>query len=156
MQRQLACWGMRLTSSILVLGLIVLGVGAQPILEYIGSNADFVSADLWALMALGFFLERYGAMNLQLYSSTNHIVWHIASGVSGVIYVITLWLLFDSFGVYALPIAHIAAGFLWYGWYGARKAYSAYELRFWSHELRTNGIPFLVLLAFVLIAFRNF
>jgi hypothetical protein len=153
LQRQVAQRGMMLTSWILVLGLIALGVGAQPLLDVIGSNADFVDPQLWALMALGFFFERYGAMNLQLYSSTNHIVWHIASGVSGLIYVLTLWALFDRMGVYALPAAHIAAGLLWYGWYGARKAYSAYGLSFCAHELRTNGLPFLILLVFVAITY---
>jgi O-antigen/teichoic acid export membrane protein len=147
-QREIAGRGMLQTSWILVFGLVALGVSAQPILEAIGSNADFVSQPIWALMSIGFFLERYGAMNLQLYSATNHIVWHVASGVSGLIYVVTLMLLFDDLGVYALPIAHIAAGLLWYGWYGARKAYSAYGLTVRSHELRTNAPPFLVLLAF--------
>ncbi len=153
LQRQIAGRGMLLTSWILVLGLIALGLGAQPALDALGSNADFVDPRLWALIALGFFFERYGAMNLQLYSSTNHIVWHIASGVSGLIYVLTLWLLFDRLGVYALPAAHIAAGVLWYGWYGARKAYSAYGLTFWSHEIRTNVLPFLVLLVFVAMTY---
>ena len=32
--------------------------------------------------------ERVGALHIQLYSMTNHIVWHIANGVTGILLIV--------------------------------------------------------------------
>jgi hypothetical protein len=48
------------------LGFVFLGILGKPLLQFIGSNADFPYPVLWAIMGLAMFAERYGAMHIQL------------------------------------------------------------------------------------------
>ena len=96
----------------------------------IRSNIEFVPTNLWLLLALGFFVQRFGAMHIQLYSLTNRIVWHVANGVSGTLVVISLALLIRPLGIYSLPIAWLIGHALFYMWYAARKSYLEFDLRF--------------------------
>lgn len=149
-QIQVAHKGMQYAYWTFVLGFITLGLSAGPLLKLIGSNADFVSPLFWSLMGLAFMVERYGAMHLQLYSITNHIIWHIANGVSGIIYLLVSLLLFRIVGVYAFPIG-ILMGYLgFYAWYAAMHSYRVFKLNFWQFEQSTSLIPGTVLLVYVI------
>jgi O-antigen/teichoic acid export membrane protein len=90
----LAKSGMGLSYWCYVAGFIGLGISGEPLLKFIGSNADFPPPLLWSLLGLAFFVERYGAMHLQLYSITNHIIWHIANGIAGFIYILVCFITF--------------------------------------------------------------
>ena len=68
---------------------------------------------------MAIFAERFGANHLQLYTTTNRVVLHVANGVAGAIYLVSLVLLYPFFSVYALPMAHLAANVCWYDWYCA-------------------------------------
>jgi len=149
-QIQVAHRGMQYAYWTFVLGFITLGILAEPLLRLIGSNADFASPLLWSLMGLAFIVERYGAMHLQLYSTTNHIIWHIANGVSGFIYLLVSLLLFRIVGVYAFPIG-ILIGYLgFYAWYVAMHSYRAFNLNFWGFERSTSLVPTAALVAYIL------
>lgn len=126
--------GMVLAYWTYVAGFIGLGIFATPLLKLIGSNAEFVSPLLWGLMGLGIFAERYGAMHINLYSTTNHIINHIANGVSGVIYLVVSLTLFQQFGVYAFPVGTLAGYLGFYCWYSAIHSYRAFGLKFWEFE----------------------
>jgi hypothetical protein len=152
LQVAMARRGMFLSYSTFVLAFVVLGVGGPFIFHWIESNADFPSPALWSLMGIAFFVERYGAMHLQFYSTTNHIVWHIANGVSGVIYLGTALLLFPHFGVYAFPVAIILAYLSFYSWYAARYSYKAFKLQFPQFEGSTSFAPVICLLIYSLYA----
>jgi uncharacterized membrane protein YdcZ (DUF606 family) len=115
----------------------------HPILSMLGSNVDFVSGRMWAVMSVGFFLERYGAMHLQLYTTTNHVLWHIANGVAGLIYIATATISFSRLGMYAFPLGH-ALGSAFYAAYSARKATRAFGLRLLEYELHSSLIPLAV------------
>jgi O-antigen/teichoic acid export membrane protein len=144
-QVRLAKRGMNLAHWSYVLCFIALGVMAQPLLKLIGSHADFANPLLWILMGFGGFVERYGAMHLQLYSTTNHIVWHIANGITGAIYIAVSILLFGVIGVYAFPLALILGQLGFYSWYSAKHSYGAFDLRFWAFERLTMLAPLLTL-----------
>jgi O-antigen/teichoic acid export membrane protein len=140
--------GMNLSHWCYVAGFIGLGVTGGPLLRFIGSNADFPTNLLWSLMGLAFFVERYGAMHLQLYSITNHILWHIANGITGSIYILVCLLLFKSVGVYAFPLGLIAGYLGFYSWYSAIYSYSEFKLRFITFEKSTLLIPFCIMIAY--------
>ena len=95
---------------------------------------------LWLGLGVALLLERYGAMHLQLYSTTNHIVWHTASFGYALIYLGAAGLLYRSLGVYAFPAAMVLGYGGWYGWFCARHSYAEFKLRFWSFE-RALFIP---------------
>jgi len=147
-QIQLAKRGMTLGYWTYVAGFIGLGVLATPLLTLISSNAEFVSPLLWGIMGLSMFAERYGAMHLQLYSTTNHIIWHIAHGVSGVIYLVVSLALFKQIGVYAFPIGTLAGYLGFYCWYAAMHSYRAFGLKFWDFEKVVMIPPLLSILSF--------
>ena len=117
-----------------VVGFILLGIFSTPLLSFIGSKAEFVSPILWVLMGLGMLIERYGAMHLQLYSTTNHIIWHIANGISGIICIIVTLFLLKPLGIYSFPVGYIAGFLGFYSWYSAIHSYRAFGLKFWKFE----------------------
>lgn len=132
-----------------VLGFMGLGFFAAPLLDLIGSNAAFADPPLWILLGLGIFVERYGAMHIQLYSTTNHIIWHVANGVTGVIYLAISLLLYGLIGVYAFPVGVLVGYLGFYSWYSARHSYQTFHLRFWSFERATILQPLSVMLLYV-------
>jgi len=150
-QVRLAQRGMSLAYWAYVAGFVGLGFLAQPLLTLIGSNAKFATPLLWSLMGIGFFIERYGAMHIQLYSTTNHIIWHTANGVSGIICILVSLVLFNQVGVYAFPIAVIVGYLSFYSWYSAWHSYRAYNLNFLEFERYTMFPPLTLVLVSVAI-----
>jgi O-antigen/teichoic acid export membrane protein len=150
-QVRIAQKGMKLAYWTYVAGFVSLGFLGKPLLGLIGSNADFPDSGLWCLMGLAIFAERYGAMHIQLYSITNHIIWHIANSVSGTIYIAISMTLFSYIGVYAFPLALLISYLGFYCWYSARYSYKAFELLFWSFERKVAIIPFCVMLSFCVV-----
>ena len=150
-QVQLARRGMTLSHWSFVVGFIGLGLFAPPLLVFIRSNATFADPMLWTLLGAGILVERYGAMHIQLYSTTNHIIWHIANGVSGVIYVLVSLLLYRRLGVYAFPLGILVAYLGFYSWYAAKHSYQRFNLRFWSFERRPLLQPLSVMTLYVVV-----
>lgn len=102
-QLALAQRGMRMAHWTFVAGAAGVALLLPTALDAIGSSVGFVSPAIWALMCLAFFAERFGAMHLQFYSVTNHIVWHIANGVTGLLMIGAALLLYPLLGLVALP-----------------------------------------------------
>jgi len=140
--------GMMLSHWAYVLGFIIIGVAGEKLLTFIGSNVDFPSYLLWTLLGIGYFSERYGAMHLQLYSVTNHIIWHTVGFWSGGILIIVTILLFSEYGVLAFPYAKIASFTGFYAWFCALHSYRKFGLDFFSFEKTTFIPPLLVMLLF--------
>lgn len=140
--------GMVLAHWSYLIGFLALAAGAGRLLEIIGSHAAFAPSMLWALMGLAFFLHRYGAMHVQLYSTTNHVTSHIADFVSGCIFATVALGLFRSIGIFALPIAQIAGYIGFYDWYSARQSYRSVGAGFLSFERAISLPPLAILLAY--------
>jgi O-antigen/teichoic acid export membrane protein len=148
--------GMALAYWSFVVGVVGIGVGAPWGLTLIQSNVHWVPPLLWAMLGLAYFIERFGAMHIQLYSITNHIIWHKANGISGILYVILSLLLLPVYGVYAFPIA-IAVGYAaFYSWYAPWHVYKAFSFDFWGMERRSALLPAAVLGAYgaIVVALR--
>jgi hypothetical protein len=107
-------------------------------------------------MGLSMFAERYGAMHINLYSITNHIINHIANGVAGIIYLVVALGLFKQIGVYAFPIGTLSGYLGFYCWYAAIHSYRAFGLKFWNFEKNTSFFPLLLLIiCFLYLAILN-
>ncbi|HBE39801.1 MAG TPA: hypothetical protein DDW27_01080 [Bacteroidales bacterium] len=131
---------------------IIIGIAGQPLLKLIGSNVTLVPEWIWIAMIFSYFFDRYGALHLQFYSITNDIVWHIANGVSGIIYIgfSFVFAAIMGFGVISFPIALIISGLSFFTWYSARKSYNYFNLDFPGFEYRTSFYPLLLLVAYLL------
>ena len=152
-QVRVAKKGMTLAYWTYVAGFIGLGLLGTPLLRLIGSNAEFVTPLLWVVMGLSMFAERYGAMHIQLYSTTNHIIWHIANGVSGVVYVVVALALFKQVGVYAFPLGTLVGYLGFYCWYAAMHSCRAFRLNFWEFERSVMLIPLVTMLTFTMLTY---
>ncbi|KOR32965.1 hypothetical protein TI05_03880 [Achromatium sp. WMS3] len=143
-----AARGMSLSYWVFVVGFVSFGITADWLLELVGSNVNFPSSLVWCLLGLAFFLERYGAMHLQLYSTSNHIIWHITNGIAGIIMIILSVILFPLLDVIAFPLS-ILGGYLgFYSWYAALHSYKKFKLSFWSFEKNVMLPPFSVSLLY--------
>jgi hypothetical protein len=139
-QMSMAQRAMRLSHWTYAAGFVGIGLAASPLLASIGSQVQFADGRLWALLGLAFFVERYGAMHIQLYSTTNHIIWHVANGVTGVLYIAISLLLLGPLGVYAFPIGVLCAYLGFYSWYSAGYVYRTFHTGFFRFE-RAVAIP---------------
>lgn len=154
-QLTLAKKGMTLTYWIFVLGFISVSVSADFLLSFINSKTPFVDDFLWILMGLGVFMERFGAMHIQLYSTTNRIVWHISNSISGLIYIVVCLMTFNSMGVYTFPIALLTSNLLFYSWYCSNKSYKLFQTNFFSFERKTFIPPFISIIIFSFMLYFN-
>lgn len=149
--RQLARKNMRWSHMAFVLGFIGLGLSAPWLLQRINSNSVFASPGLWCLMGVGFFVERYGAMHIQVYSLSNKIIWHLVNGVSGILILIFSIMTLPVMGVYAFPFGVLAGYTCFYAWYTARFSLRFLKVEFWNFELTVSLLPLLILLVFTII-----
>jgi hypothetical protein len=113
---------------------LFIGLFGNDLLEIIGSNTIFPNEKMWILIGFAFLLERYGAMYLQLYTLTNHIIWHIANGITGVAMVFMVLVLHDSLGIYSYPLAMCIAYGIFFVPYVVQKTYKEYNLNFIKQE----------------------
>lgn len=149
-QVKLAERGMRLAYWAQVAPAIGLGFFGPWLIENIGSHTPFPSGHLWGLLIAASLCERYGAMHLQLYSTSNHIVWHVANGGAGVIFLGVATVLFPQIGVLALPGAMLAGYVGFYSWYSARLSHRRFGLKWPQFDLATVGSPALLLGIYIL------
>ncbi|MBM4166287.1 MAG: hypothetical protein FJ218_05115 [Ignavibacteria bacterium] len=147
-QIRIAAQGMKFSYLIFVAGFVVTGIYINQVLEVIGSNVKNIDMLLWILLGIVFFAERYGAMHIQLYSTTNQIIWHIANGIAGIINIAVVIFTFTSLGVYAFPLGMIVGNVGFYSWYAAKHSYREYQLSFFQYESKTSAIAFFVLLLY--------
>jgi hypothetical protein len=154
-QIEIAKRGMIFAFWVFITGFIAVGLTAEPLLTYIKSNATFVSPLMWALLGMGYFLERYGAMHIQLYSTTNHIIWHIANGISGLIYLATSLFLLKYIEVYAFPVGIILGYIGFYTWYSAMYSYKTFQLKFWRFEKSVMLPPFSIIVLYFIYILMN-
>ena len=137
-----------------VLPFAALGLVGPWLLALIDSQTPFPSIMIWGLLGMAVFLERYGAMHLQLYSTTNHIVWHIANGVTGVIFIGVALLAYPSLGVVSLPLGMLAGNMGFYIGYSARLSYCQFKLPWPWFDLRTAGGPAFCMGAYLLYVYQ--
>lgn len=138
--------GMRRSYFVYACGVFCVGLTAGPLLELAHSRTPFVSHGLWGALALAFFLERLGAMNMQLYSLSNHIIWHIANGITGGLYILLCMFSIKTLGIWAFPLSMIIAYLACYTTWSLYLAYRLFHLRPARQELSTGGFLTAVLL----------
>ncbi|MCF2518426.1 hypothetical protein [Dyadobacter sp. CY351] len=148
---QLAQKGMFLSHLVFVVGVVIIGFGSNVFLELIDSKIEFVSGNLWLLISLAYFIHRYGAMHMQLYMTTNHVIAHIADGISGLIFVVVTAVLLKPLQLYAIPIGMISGYLGFYSWYSAYYSFKSLRVNYWKFEARTIGLPLVLFLIQLLV-----
>lgn len=143
--------GMTTAHWVLTAGAISAAFSIAPLLHWLGSKTAFVTPETWALICIAFFIERFGAMHLQLYTLTNHVVWHIANGVTGLLMIAIAVIAYPLIGTYAFPLAMLLAYAGFYAPYSAHKSATAHRIALFEFEM-TSSLPALGILGFGLLA----
>ncbi len=151
---QTAKRGMLISHFAFIAATILIGVLAPFLLKFIGSNIGFIDQKLWFLFIIAFFIERYSAMHMQLYSVSNHIVWHIANSVTGGIMLVLLYFLLGEINFYAFPISIICSYLMFYTWYTLKKSYKLFDLNFLQYDFKIIIIPVLLIVFYGFYIFK--
>jgi len=148
-----AAGAMRISLWIYIAGAIMVDLGIRPFLKLIGSHTQFPDNSFWLVLLVAVFVERYGAMHVQLLLTSNKAIAHVANGVTGIIWVIGLLILFPKVGEIALPYSMLIAYAGFYAWYSAMLSHrSLSNSNFWIFELRTSIIPMGIALGYAVVA----
>jgi hypothetical protein len=111
----------------------------------VGSKTPFVAGEVWGMLGLAILFERIGAMHLQLYSTTNHVVWHIANGISGTIMLIVIPIAYQWFHIMGFPLGILIGYVAFYVPYSMRLSYRAFSLKVGDIDLAASVLPVLIL-----------
>ncbi|GIV35580.1 MAG: hypothetical protein KatS3mg031_3115 [Chitinophagales bacterium] len=125
---QIAYRGIWMSLLVFASATVAVGFLHEWVLQLLQSEAGFVSNTVWFLLVLAYGIERYGAMHLQLYSLSNHILWHIANGVAGIIHLCSLFITFPLLGLTAFPLS-LLLGNIFYVGYSASLVYRHLPIR---------------------------
>jgi hypothetical protein len=128
--------GMNLSYWSFILPVIAVGAIGTFGLKYIHSHVNFPTLLLWGSLSLGILLERAGAMHIQIYSTSNKIIWHIANGVTGTLVILVCIALKPYIGIYSVTVAIIAGNLLFYTWYCMYHSYKEFKFNFFRLEGR--------------------
>lgn len=142
---------MFLSNMLFIIGAITFGLTAKYILSVMHSKVSFIDQQLWITLTVAYLIHRYGAMHIQLYSISNHIISHIADGISGVIFIVVVVALLHKLDLYAIPIGMIAGYLGFYAWYAGMHSYRFMRTKFFQFEVGASGLPFCILIIYVLI-----
>lgn len=140
---------MRLSHFVFLFGFICTTFLINPFLVFIKSEVVFVNMEFWCLLGAAIFANRFGTMHLHTYTSTNHVITHIADTISGLIYIFLIWILSQYFTAYAIPLSMLG-GYLFLSCFASFYSYkSLNKSSFWQFE-KSVSVPFI--LGFILFS----
>ena len=145
-----------MTTSIFAIGAMIIGLFNSYLLNYFEMNIELLNFDLWLVLSVAFFLERYGALHIQFLTLSNNIIWHIANGVTGLLYIV-LFIIFVNLDyqlVESITYSFFLSNLLFYFWYPATKSYKFYKLKFYKTELFISFPAILIILSSIF--FKHF
>lgn len=129
---------------------ILITFGYEFILHIINSKVGFPNIEIWLLICFGILIERFGAMHLQVYSTTNHIIWHWLNGITGLGIMLFFWITLPYIGLYAFPIAYSFAYLCFYSWYAPMLSYRVLKTTFVEFE-SMSFIPYLFIFIIIVV-----
>lgn len=142
---------MMLSNLVFVVGSILTIELGGFLIDYLDSEVKLVGTNLWILLIFAFFIHRYGAMHINLYTIGNHVISHIADGISGVIFITTTAILLPTYDLLAIPIGMISGYLGFYAWYAGYHSYNFMKTNFLTFEKKANLIPFGIFITYTLL-----
>ena len=147
-QVRLARRGMAWSLATFAAGFALTGLLGAELLRLAGSKASFDGGWLWWLIGLSFLTERFGAMHLQLYSTTNHIIWHRVSFGYGIGFAVVSLALLPALGAFAFPAGMLAGLLGFYVPMTLRRSYATFDLSLRRFDAVVLAGPLAVMLAY--------
>ncbi|MDZ4847963.1 MAG: hypothetical protein SGI77_01590 [Pirellulaceae bacterium] len=125
----------------------LVGLLGPTIFRWIGSQIEFPKATFWVTFGAFLFIERFAAMHLLLYSTTNKIITHVSNGITAVIAIISTLILLPFLDSMALPMGLLCGYLAFYSWYPVWHSYREFGMSFVRFESRSSLGP---LICFIL------
>ncbi len=150
---RIATKGMNLSLIVFSLAILWVAFSGDFVLKLLNSDTEFVPTLVWSALGLAFFFERYGAINLQIYSVSNHILWHISNGITGILFIMILYISMGSLLLLAIPFSMILSNLLFYCPYNVWLNVKYYKINWW--KLNSRGPLPIFFLFIVLLAISN-
>ena len=144
---------MNISLIILTFSMGIVGILGNDILELMGSKAMLVNSTVWIILMLAYYIERYGALHIQLYSLSNNIIWHIANTVTGILFISLSFLFIKSFDnpIFAFSVALLISYLSFYTWFSAYNSYRFFKINFLKTEYKTTLSSFIILIFMIIL-----
>lgn len=143
-----AAAAMRKSLWIFMVGALAVDLGIRHLLAMLGSQTHFRGNFFWLALTLAVCAERFGAMHINILLTSNRAIAHVANGVTGLLWVAGMVVLFPRIGPLALPISMFIAYTGFYAWYSAVLSHRSMPgISFWRFAGRVTAFP-LILAAF--------
>ncbi len=139
--------GMKMSLLTFSVASTLVGVVGPFAFKTIEAKTQFPSPWLWLSFSAAFLLERHGGMHLQISTTTDKIVWHIANGITSVISLVLTAALAKPLGVIAFPASIAFACLVFFVPFSASRSHATLEVDRIGYELRVAAMP-VVILAF--------
>ena len=149
----LAFQRMKYTLLILTVSLGIITIFGNDILTLINSNVKLVNNDIFIILLISAFFERYGALHIQLLTLSNNIIWHIVTAISGTLFLVISYYLINigREPIFSFSIALLISYVGFYSWYSSYKSYAFYKMNFIKTEYQTTLIPIIVMAIIIII-----
>jgi hypothetical protein len=129
------------------------GILVPQILGWLKPEISYPSSFMTILIGATFFVERFSAMHIQLYMTGNHVVSHVANGVTAGLCILFALIFVPRAGSLGFAMALFLGYILFYAWYPTLKSYREFKLVFVEFEKKSSLWPlatFFVLSAVIL------
>lgn len=141
---------MRLSFWVYLIGAIAVDLFVRKLLIFVDSQTQFPDQIFWVILVAAVFLERFGAMHIQLLLTSNKAIAHIANGITGLIWVFLMVYIFPIIGYLALPVSMLLSYIAWYVWYSAMHSYRALpNISVWHFESKSSLLPFILIVLWI-------
>ncbi len=144
----LARRGMSRSTAAFAAGFALTGLIGAELLRLADSKASFDGGWLWWVIGLAFLVDRHGAMHLQLYSTTNHIIWHSVSFGYGISFVLVSLVLLPVLGPFAFPAGMLVGLLGFYVPMTLRHSYPTFKLSFRRFDSVVLAVPLGVMILY--------
>ncbi|MEM7550372.1 MAG: hypothetical protein AAF363_11885 [Bacteroidota bacterium] len=121
------------------------------ILNYFGKEVQFGNENLFYILGLSFFFERYGAMHSQIVSTSNKIIWHYVNGLNFIITLALIGILYSCLDVLSFPVGLLIGNAMIFTTISAYKSHQLLKTSALKFEMNTALFPLLLLISFIFI-----
>jgi hypothetical protein len=137
--------GLGLSLWTMVIGIFGILIVFPMVLRVLDSSVDMPTSSISLLLCLAFFLERYGSMHMQIYTLSNHVIWHRVNGLAGLIVLFATSAMVSVFSIEALPLAMLVGYGLYLCPVTSHKSLKFLGVHRWAFERSTSLGPLLAL-----------
>ena len=136
---------------VFVAGVLLFDVVGIPIFNLFGKEIHLESPHLFYLLVFAFIFERYGAMHIQLVSTSNKIIWHIANGLNGLFIILFIIIFKNTLDVLVFPLALLLGNLCIYVPVTLSYSYKMNKKNFFKREAKSFLPPLFFLMLVVVI-----